>query len=304
MINSVTVTNHLDESIKLELRFPEKSGFLVQDISGLGPAKANINSTELSTTDGSIFNSARLNSRNIAMNLKFLWKPTIETVRQLSYKYFPVKKRIKLTIETDNRSCEIYGYVESNEPDIFSDQEGTSISIICPDPYFYSSGDDGYTVTVFSGIVPSFEFPFSNESGVNPLISMGDIVLNQEQNIVYNGESDIGVTIFIHAIGIVENLIISNSGTGDIMKLDTDKLTALTGFGIISGDDIIISTIKGQKSVTLIRDGLYINILNCLDRDVDWFQLTRGDNVFAFYAEAGVTNMQFRIENRTIYEGV
>jgi len=54
MINSITVTNHLDESVKLELRFPEKSGFLVQGVTGLGPSKANINSTELSTTDGSV----------------------------------------------------------------------------------------------------------------------------------------------------------------------------------------------------------------------------------------------------------
>ena len=304
MINSVVVTNHLDESIILELRFPEKSGFLVQEITGLGPAKANINSTELSTTDGSFYNSARLNSRNITMTLKFMHTPTIETVRQLSYKYFPVKKRIKLTVNTDNRSCEIYGYVEANEPNIFSNQSSTTISIVCPDPYFYSTGDGATKVTVFSGIIPTFEFPFSNESLVNPLMSMGDIVLNQEQNVVYDGESDIGINIFIHAIGSVENPIITNSGTSEVMKIDTDKLTTLTGFGIISGDDIIISTIKGQKSVTLIRDGVYINILNCLDRDTNWFQLTRGDNVFAFYADTGVTNMQFRIENRTVYEGV
>jgi hypothetical protein len=299
MIKSVTITNHRDESITLELRFPERSGFLVQEITGLGPTKANINMTELSTIDGSIFTSARANSRNIVLNLKLLENPDIETTRQLSYTYFPIKKRIKLLIETDNRLCEIYGYVESNEPVIFSKQVTSQISIICPDPYFYSAGDDGHTVTIFSGITPEFEFPFSDDTFI-----MGTLELNQEQNIYYDGESEIGIMIYMHAIGSVSDLTISNYGTGESMTIDVTKLETLTGDGIISGDDIIISTIKGQKSITLIRNGVSINILNCLDRDVDWFQLTRGDNVFGFYADTGLTDLQFRVENDTIYEGV
>jgi hypothetical protein len=88
------------------------------------------------------------------------------------------------------------------------------------------------------------------------------------------------------------------------MKIDTDRLELMTGDPIIAGDDIFISTIKGQKSVTLLREGVYTNILNCLDKNADWFQLVRGDNVFAFTAETGGTNLQFRIENQTVYEGV
>ena len=303
MIRSVTVINPRGESIQLELRFPERSGFLIQDITGLGPSKANINSTDLSTMDGSIYNSSRLSSRNITLNLKLMANPTVETMRQLSYKYFPIKKRVTLRIELDNRTVETYGYVESNEPVMFSSQQNTQISIVCPDPYFYSLEEDK-TVTIFSGIVPAFEFPFSNESGTESLIEMGTIILTQEQNIPYDGDSEIGVTIFIHAVGDVTNLVIYNPLTGESMKIDTDRLTTLTGYAIINGDDIIISTIKGQKSITLIRDGISINILNCLDRDVDWLQLSRGDNGFSFYSDTGLTNLQFRIENQTVYEGV
>jgi hypothetical protein len=88
------------------------------------------------------------------------------------------------------------------------------------------------------------------------------------------------------------------------MKINTDKLLALTGSVIIAGDDIIISTVKGNKYITLLRDGVYINILNCLDKNVDWLQLSKGDNVFAFTAETGNAVLQFRIENQTVYEGV
>ena len=132
MIKSVKVTNHLGESITLELRNPEKSGFLIRGIDGLGPGKANINITEIATADGAIFNSSRVNSRNVVLLLTFLEKPTIEDTRLLSYKYFPIKKRITLEIETNNRISLVVGYVESNTPNIFSNQEGTSISIVCP----------------------------------------------------------------------------------------------------------------------------------------------------------------------------
>ena len=60
MIKSVTITNHLDESIKLDLFNPEESGFIIKNIEGLGPVKANINFKELATNDGSIDNSTRL----------------------------------------------------------------------------------------------------------------------------------------------------------------------------------------------------------------------------------------------------
>ena len=111
MIRAVTVTNYLGESKRFELAFPEKSGFAVQSISGLGPSKADINTTEISTNDGSLYNSARVNSRNIVMSLKLMFTPQIEDTRQDSYKYFPIKKRVTLLIETDNRICETYGYV-------------------------------------------------------------------------------------------------------------------------------------------------------------------------------------------------
>ncbi|HQE49481.1 MAG TPA: phage tail family protein [Fervidobacterium sp.] len=307
MIKSITVTNYLGDSIKLELGRPEKSGFLIESISGLGPSKANINTTEVSTNDGSLFNSARLNQRNIVFEIIFVETingESIEDVRQKSYKYFPLKKKLDLLIETDNRIAKTTGYVESNEPNIFSSREGSQISIICPDPHFYSAGPDGNNTTVFYGIEPVFEFPFSNESLTDPLITFGNIHFKTENVITYKGDTEIGVTIHIHAIGEAENITIYNTGTREIMRIDTTKLESLTGSGIVAGDDIIIKTQKGDKSITLIREGKTTNILNCLDKKTDWFTLAKGDNIFAFTAESGTTNLQFWIENKVIYEGV
>lgn len=307
MIYSIVVTNYLGDRIKLELRKPDVSGFLIKSITGLGPAKANVNTTEVSTNDGSLFNSARLSQRNIVLDMVFIntvYGESIEDLRQKSYKYFPLKKSVELTIETDNRYVKTTGYVESNEPNIFSSQEGTQISIICPDPYFYSAGEDGNNVTNFYSIDPMFEFPFSNESLDEPLLVFGEIQIKTEGVITYHGDSEIGVMIYIHAIGPATNINIYNTETREVMRINTEKISSLTGKGIAASDDIVINTAKGEKSITLIREGVSYNILNCLDKNTDWFTLAKGDNIFAFTADSGVTNLQFRVENKVIYEGV
>lgn len=211
MIHSFAITNYLGDRIKLDLREPEVSGFLIKSVTGLGPVKATVNTTEVVTNDGSMFNSARLSQRNIVFQIVFVdtvYGETIEDVRQKSYKYFPAKKNVEIIIETDNRYVRTNGYVESNEPNIFSSQEGTSISIICPDPFFYSAGEDGNNVTDFYSIDPLFEFPFSNESLTEPLLVFGEIQIKTEGVITYYGDAEIGVTIYIHAIGPANNITI------------------------------------------------------------------------------------------------
>lgn len=301
MIKSITVTNYLGDSLKIELARPELSGFAITSITGLGPGQANINTTEISTTDGGLYNSARVPVRNIVISLRFLWKDTIEEARHRSYRYFPIKQKLTLQIETDNRRAKIEGYVESNEPTIFSNAEGTDISIICPNPFFYSLEE---ATTVFSGIDPMFEFPFSNEALSAPLLEMGSILNSTERIVSYDGDAETGVTITIHAFGPATGIAIYNTGTRETMRIDTDKLESYTGSALKAGDDIVICTVPGSKSITLQRDGETINILNCLDRNSDWFKLAKGDNVFAYTAETGSTNLNFTIENNVVYEGM
>lgn len=304
MIKSVTITNHLGESIKLDLFNPEESGFIIKSIEGLGPVKANINFKELATNDGSIDNSARLSSRNIVMSLQFMESPTIEETRLKSYKYFPIKRNVKFLIETDSRICETIGRVETNVPTIFSNAEGCQISILCPNPYFYSAGENGTNQTYFYGTEPLFEFPFSNESLTEDLIEFGSIENRTEGMIYYDGDTEIGITIQIHAVGEAEGLVIYNTKTREIMRINDDKLKSLMGSGIQAGDEITITTSRGEKGIYMLRSGVTTNILNSLEKPIKWFQLSKGDNTFAYTASAGLTNLQFRIENKVIYEGV
>lgn len=302
MIKSVTITNYLGESVKIELSEANpEHGLIIRKIDGLGPPKANINTTNLATNDGSIYNSARVEQRNIIFGLVFTFSPQIEDARQRAYKYFPIKKNLDILIEADNRVVRATGYVETDEPDIFSKDEGATISIICADPWFYS---EEIKTTILYGIEPLFEFEFDNDSVDDNLIEMGDIVDEQEKIVSYEGDAEVGITIIIHALGRVENITIYNTGTREHMFIDTEKIKQLTGSGIIASDDIIISTVRGNKTIQLLRDGIYTNILNCISKDSDWFQLAKGNNVFAYIADYGAENLEFRIENQLIYEGV
>jgi hypothetical protein len=81
-------------------------------------------------------------------------------------------------------------------------------------------------------------------------------------------------------------------------------LVALTGSGIINGDDIKITTIRGQKSVVLIRGGVEINILNALTPESEWFTIQKGDNIFFYEADSGSNNITITLEYQVVYEGI
>jgi hypothetical protein len=307
MIKSLTITNPKGENLVLSMGDPKTSGFSIRGITGLGPPKAEINMTEVLTLDGGYYNSSRVSYRNVVLTLGF--EPgiidnvynTVEDLRLKLYRYFPIKKQINLMIETDNRTVHIEGRIESNEPNIFSKDSTTNISIICPAAYFHNATDD---LSEFSYISSLFSFPFSNESLVNPLLNMGSIVIQYEKSIVYGGDADTGIVLRIHALGTIEDLLIYNATTEESMFINTTILNALTGHPIINNDEIVISTVKGNKFIYLVRQGVPVNILPCLANTSTWFQLVPGDNLFNYSATSGVSNVLLSVEFNTLYEGI
>lgn len=300
MFKSLTVMNDVGDSLILGLGDPYSTGLLITNIDGLGPVKGNINTESISSRDGVYVNSARMDARNIVVDMVLhqVNGKSIEDIRQMSYKLFPVKKLVRLIFETDNLIVYTEGYVESNQPNIFTKQENTRISIICPDPFFKGLQEN---VTAFNGIAGNFEFPFE-ATGIS--VTMGIITNYTQSNIVYKGDDTIGFLMKINLLGPVQNLSIHNTVTRKYMKIDTEKIKMITGSYPMQGDDITISTIKGEKYIKLLRDGEYYNILNCLTLDSDWLELEKGDNLIAFIADTGVENVQFRVINEVMYEGI
>jgi len=305
MIKSLIVTNYLGN--KTQYNFGEvepESGFIVTKIDGMGPVKADVNTSHSAVADGDTITSTRLGGRNLVIEGLFTYAPTIEEARLKSYKYFPIGKRVTVQIVTDTRIGETTGVVETNEPDPFSEREEFQISIICESPFFNDVGENGIVETMFAGVEKEFEFPFTNNSITENLIEFSQIVTKKTNTVYYNGDSETGVLITIHALGDVGDIDIYNIQTREHMRIDMAKLEALTGSGMVNGDTIEINTIKGDRSVVLIRGGHKTNILNVLNKHPDWFTLSKGDNLFTFVAADGEENLTFTIRVQTTFDGV
>jgi hypothetical protein len=149
-----------------------------------------------------------------------------------------------------------------------------------------------------------FEFPWSNESTDDPLLEMSDLEMETTKVVMYEGDVSVGMLIHIHATGSASDFTLTDTVTLEALAIDSAKLISTTGGDIQVGDDIWISTVKGNKYAILIRATTTYNILNCLGTSPPWFQLEKGDNVYAYTATSGITNLQFEIFNAIAYEGI
>ena len=236
MIRSMTVINYVGDHLELPLANPYKTGMAVTEIEGLGPGSADIITTDNATMDGAVYNSSRLSYRNIVITLKLLGTEengqSIEATRHNVYKYFPIKKPLWLIFETDKRSVKIQGYVESNEPEIFSDWETTQISIICPSPYLQDVDDQ-------------------------------ELLLPKDGSSLYNsyeGDVETGVLITLDLFGPLSDIVtVTDHTTGQVLNIDVGKIA--TKYGAFAlGDRIEISSVQGEKKAVLIKAGQTYNV--------------------------------------------
>ena len=300
MIKRVKIENSRGNSLTMTLTNPVDCGIYVAKIDGLGPPKATIAMNDYCSIDGSKFSMARAETRNITFNLGFLPCPSIEESRHRSYEYFPIKEKIKITVETDIRTTCTTGYIESNEPDIFSREEETKISVLCPDPYFHAERDQ---YTSFYGSMGLFEFPFSNEID-GPGIRFGEFYARNGATIIYDGDVSTGVTIDVEAIGETGNIHIHNMSDNETFIVSSELVECLTGTPIQAGDEIIACTERGNKSCFLARNGVYINIISCVDRTSKWLTIHRGSNKFVVSCDGGEDTAHITVSNKILYFGV
>ena len=305
MIKSVTIVNSFGEDITINLGEVEpEHGLSITGIEGLGPTKVDVHMSDLATQDGSIWNNSRASKRNIILHLQFIYANSIEDVRQLTYKYFPLKRKVTFHIETDNRIAEAYGYIESNEPDIFAQEETASISILCESPWWFDAGINGIQEMNFADIVSLFEFEFEDPDSESPTLEFSSIEIKRENHVEYRGEVETGIVMSMYATGPFTNPIIYNNLTREAFKIDTTKVASIVGSAVKAGDEIQISTVTNDKYIKLIRDGKEYNILNALDKDVDWLTMEPGENVFSYTADTGELNIMFKILAQVLYTGV
>lgn len=311
MLYSVNVLNPSNNKLEMELTNPEKSGFVVRKIDGIGPTKSNINVYDVPSIDGGLFNSARTQARNITLTLDFMWittddhtTPLIEDARHLSYKFFPLKRKVRLEFITDYRTLYIDGYIESNEPNVFSKEEQTIISVICPDPNFYSS-DVQYGYINYPD-QNELEFPFDSTSGN---IELSSIPKTDSCVINYEGDNTTGVIAelyFCHHFNMSQEITMSfiNDIQSTDIIINLSKVLRTTSYKIKEGTRILINGKPGQKSVQYQMYDEYFNVFNAITLKDDWPTLYPGKNSIILKAGGSTDAIKGRIIYNTLYDGV
>lgn len=314
MIKSVTVTNYRGDSLEMPLEWPNPSGLLISKIDGITPGNVQVNSQDFAVLDGGVYNSSRMQTRNITLEFYYgrgsqvpdVDNHDVETSRHIAYRYFPVKTQVRLDFLTDERSLSIWGYVEGNDTDIFSEHEKGQVSIVCPDPYFYEKDT---VVFNFGDSIPEFEFPFSNESLTEPLICFSDYGPGSIYSVEYNGDIEVGIVLRIHFLKTqtVPKISFYDISKNKKLVLDFDDIKLKTGVSFIGQyGDIVMSSVRGEKDIWYERFGKRQSIIGAFDvQNFPWMYFTPGENLFGFKVdEQYLDEFEITLEHRGAYGGV
>lgn len=265
----------------------DSKDYYVTSVQGLTPPPTIINTATAGTIDGTFFNSARVEQRNIVITLVI--NGDIETNRQKLYRIFPRKTKCTVYFANQNRDVKIDGYVETLESDLFVMREQVQISIICPRPYFQALND---LYNELSKIVPLFEFPFSIVTPI-PFSELLDVPLC---TIINEGDAACGTIIKADIYHSVSGLKITNNTTQKYFELN---------YSFLNDDQLTINSNSGQMGVQLQRGGTFTNLLNYVTQGSTWLKIVPGENIFTFSLTTGDTeDVKIHFTTALLYGGV
>lgn len=261
--------------------------YYITSVQGLTPPATAVNTSTAGTIDGTFFNSARVNQRNIVITVVI--NGDIEANRQRLYTIFPRKTPCTVYFKNANRDVKIVGYVEALEGDLFVQREQMQISIICPRPYWEALQA---LYTELSKILAMFEFPFSIVTPI-PFSEILDYPICTINN---TGDAACGTTIEVDVYNTVSGLKIFNTTTQTFFALN---------YTFQDNDHVVINTNSGQMGVTLYRGGVQTNLLNYVVQNSTWLRITPGENTFTFTLESGdAENVKIHFTTALLYGGV
>lgn len=269
-----------------QLDFSKVTDYRVK-ITGLTPGSATINTTKIATKDGSKFNSSTLNERNIVLTIYPC--NNVEQSRINLYKYIRLKQYIKLYLKNGRRDVWIEGRIETVDGDLYESPQMLQVSIICPDPYFKSLTLANYG---FSVVKPAFSFAKA--------IPVEGVVISEletyvQKNIINDSDEETGIIIELYANALALEPTIYNITTGESFTINHE---------FQAGDIVRLNTRSGEKSLTLVRDGVESNILNQMQMGSNWFNLRVGDNIFSYTALHAPESLRMTIKLQPIFTGV
>lgn len=261
--------------------------FKLTNADGLTTVTADLATSTVPAMDGDIVNSIQAAPRSIILDLS-IEGPTVEAIKRAILKIIKPKQACTLRMEQEGRQLVIGGVVEQIDLPRFTSLAIMQITIHCAQPFWEDAAE---TATEISQEIPLHYFTEDEgemlafpEDG----IPFSEYDANRTKAFDNDGDVEVGLTIFITALGDVTNPVIYNS-KAQYIGVDL-KMTA--------GDQVIITTGKGNKTVTLNGE----NRISALRRGSTWLQLPTGEEELTIDSDDGTEgNMYFTVSYRRRY---
>lgn len=272
MLETVEVRNTAGTLLTLSLTDIDV-GYMVEDIKGLDPVKAVLVSSSFAGMDGTQYKSSRREERNLLIKLAlepdFVIGNTVEELRHHLYNFFMTKAEVKLKfIMSSGLEVDIDGRVESCEAPPFSQEPEVDVSIICFEPDFVDRRPPGQIVT-------------------------GNTVSTTDETLVdYEGTVETGIDFVLNVNRTVNEFTIYHR------RPDGSVGTLNFAANLLNGDVLNISTVSGNKIITLNRGGTITSLLYGMSPQSDWIELQKGHNYIRVYAVGAPIPFVFGYFNR------
>lgn len=227
----------------------------IRNMDGLGPVKADITTTPSGTSRGETKQGSSTGKRNIVITLGLNpdWSvETMSSLRQRLYAYFMSEAWVKLRFYSDEMATvDIEGTVESCDPNMFSQDPETQISIINEKPDFIEIDASIFKGTVDDGTTwLEVDYQGSVSTGIELRVDRSVDVP------AYSGP----ITISVENFKGVQAIVV------DPVTIDTTKSYKM-------------SSVRGHKRVQTeaLEDGAVTNLLKNMSGV--WPELQPGENL-------------------------
>ena len=272
-----------------QLSFGMGSPFTIEDIQGLNPPNATINTSQISLIDGGKYNSAKVNMRQLLIAFAIEYSAAYNRIQV--YNVLKSKQWIRMYYNGDYRDVYIDGYIESIGVSHFEMKQVVTVSILCPEPFFKAAQE---VVDELKNIISVFHFPFSSTE--TPQIVFGYFSNDVGITVENDGDVECGLIIELYARSPITNPKIYNYITQEFIGVNYSMQTA---------DLITIDTRKGHKTVTLLRNGAETNLFNYVMQNSTWLQLAAYGSTFVYEVASGVLgDLLVTFKHSNLYEGV
>lgn len=263
--------------------------FKLTNVDGLTAASVELSSSTVASMDGDAVNNKRTTPRGIILDLA-IEGADVETKKRYILRYIKPKQKARLRWTQDDREIQIEGIIESIEMPRYTNAVVMQVSMYCSQPYWE---DINYIVQEISEILNLHYFTDSPDDMLyfpEGGVAFGEYDTNRTKVFENDGDVSVGMEIRVIALGNVGNPIIYNAD-GQFFGVNTTMQ---------AGDEIVISTVKGKKAITLNGE----NILDKIKVGSTWLQLEVGENEFTIDSDDGTEgNMYFTVSYKQRYVG-